>query len=51
VERNTVGRNGCYVAGIEEQIDEEEKRIIQEGSEWCSFSDMGWEGERKERRR
>jgi len=29
VERNTVRRNGSYVAGVKEQTEEEEKRIIQ----------------------
>ena len=45
MERNTVGRNGCYVAGVKEQTEEEEKRIVQEGIEWCSFNDMGGKGE------
>ena len=40
-----MGRNGCCVAGIKEQTEEEKKRIIQEGSEWCSFSDMAGKGE------
>jgi hypothetical protein len=40
VERNTVGRNGCYVAGIREQTEQEEKRTIPEGSERGFFSDM-----------
>lgn len=40
MERNTVGRNGCYVAAVREQTEQEEKRIIPEGSEWSSFSDM-----------
>jgi len=44
-----VGRNGCYVASINEQTEEEEKRIFQEGSEWCSFSDIGCERERGRR--
>jgi hypothetical protein len=34
---------------IKEQTEKEEKRIIQEGSEWCSFSDMGGEKEKGRR--